>query len=277
MKDKLKILILILLIIVVIAGIGYLSYNAVRSINYNKTAKNPIVTLDIEGYGQVKIELYPEYAPNTVTHFINLVQNGYYDGKVFHGTDGKSVHAGNMENKEEETSDENTDETANKSKVTTETINASYIDSKVSKDNDYEIEINGEFIANGFNDNTLRFEYGVVGLYRNQYGSTLLNESYNSGDSLFFISTEESSELNGMYAGFGKVISGMEIIEDINGLPTEESSGSSEVVKNFQTLPLITKATVDTFGVNYGIPEYHKAFDYNSYLSELFMQQYYNS
>ncbi|MBQ8281534.1 MAG: peptidylprolyl isomerase [Lachnospiraceae bacterium] len=45
---------------------------------------NPIVTFNIEGFGTVKAELYPETAPNTVNNFISLVSKGYYNGLTFH-------------------------------------------------------------------------------------------------------------------------------------------------------------------------------------------------
>lgn len=45
---------------------------------------NPIVTIEMEGGGVMKAELYPEIAPNTVNNFISLVQSGFYDGLVFH-------------------------------------------------------------------------------------------------------------------------------------------------------------------------------------------------
>ncbi len=45
---------------------------------------NPIVTIDLENEGVIKIELYPDIAPNTVNNFISLAQCGYYDGLTFH-------------------------------------------------------------------------------------------------------------------------------------------------------------------------------------------------
>lgn len=45
---------------------------------------NPIVTFEIENGDIMKAELYPEIAPNTVNNFISLVQNGFYDGLIFH-------------------------------------------------------------------------------------------------------------------------------------------------------------------------------------------------
>ena len=46
--------------------------------------KNPIVTIEMENGGLIKLELYPDIAPNTVKNFISLVQKNYYDGLIFH-------------------------------------------------------------------------------------------------------------------------------------------------------------------------------------------------
>lgn len=45
---------------------------------------NPIVTMEINTGDTLKIELYPEIAPNTVNNFISLINKGYYDGVIFH-------------------------------------------------------------------------------------------------------------------------------------------------------------------------------------------------
>lgn len=287
MKNRLKIFILSILIIAVAAGIVFLCVNAVRSISYNKNAKNPVVTLSIEGYGDVEIELYPDYAPNTVSHIVNLVQKGFYNGKLFYGTDGTAVNAGMV--LKENTEEQNTTEEASTEEVlepVEDELMASYYDSSIeaNSENDYKISISGEFVANDFDENTLRFEYGTVGLYRNDYdgyGTDLSNYSYNSGTSLFFILTEEDSNLNGMYTAFGKVTSGMDIIEKINSLPTKESEESEETTNNIKyfdgNYPVITSATVETYGVNYKVPEYMEAFDYNSYISNLLLQYYSSS
>jgi len=309
MKNKLKNLVLLILIIAVVCGIGFLIVNAARSGEYNKNAKNPIVTFDVEGYGQVKIELYPDYAPNTVTYFIKLIENGYYNDKVFFGTDGYSVAGGMIKNDAEasaitdqlediqnqlqegvdaETIAQNTSTEEQKSVIEDEprvsdidTSVTPYVedDSNSDETTDYKISIDGEFVANGYNDNTLRFEKGVVGLYRNNY-SGLTNESYNSGTSIFFIETREDSSLNGQYAAFGKVIEGMDIIEQLVNLPVEEEESSETIgedstsIKYYSELPVIKSATVDTFGVDYGMPKYEEAFDYNAYINEWFLQNY---
>jgi peptidyl-prolyl cis-trans isomerase B (cyclophilin B) len=46
--------------------------------------KNPIVTINMENGGVIKVELYPEIAPNTVNNFIDLINRGFYDGLIFH-------------------------------------------------------------------------------------------------------------------------------------------------------------------------------------------------
>ncbi len=46
--------------------------------------KNPIVTITMESGKQIRAELYPEIAPNTVNNFISLINQGYYDGVIFH-------------------------------------------------------------------------------------------------------------------------------------------------------------------------------------------------
>ncbi len=46
--------------------------------------KNPIVTIEMENGSLIKLELYPDIAPNTVKNFISLVQKNFYDGVIFH-------------------------------------------------------------------------------------------------------------------------------------------------------------------------------------------------
>ena len=46
--------------------------------------KKPVVTISMEKGSQIKIELYPDVAPNTVKNFISLVKDGYYNGLIFH-------------------------------------------------------------------------------------------------------------------------------------------------------------------------------------------------
>lgn len=45
---------------------------------------NPIVTIKLNTGKEIKVELYPEVAPNTVRNFVSLVKKGFYDGLKFH-------------------------------------------------------------------------------------------------------------------------------------------------------------------------------------------------
>jgi len=47
-------------------------------------AKNPEITITMENGEEIKLELYPEQAENTVRNFIDLAEDGYYDGLKFH-------------------------------------------------------------------------------------------------------------------------------------------------------------------------------------------------
>ncbi|WP_028309638.1 peptidylprolyl isomerase [Desulfitibacter alkalitolerans] len=47
-------------------------------------SKNPIVTMEMENGNVIKIELYPDEAPNTVRNFVSLINKGFYDGVTFH-------------------------------------------------------------------------------------------------------------------------------------------------------------------------------------------------
>ena len=46
--------------------------------------KNPIATITMKDGGVMKLELYPDVAPNTVKNFISLANSGFYDGLIFH-------------------------------------------------------------------------------------------------------------------------------------------------------------------------------------------------
>ena len=45
---------------------------------------NPVVTITMENGNTIKLELYPDIAPNTVNNFIYLVNKGFYNGLTFH-------------------------------------------------------------------------------------------------------------------------------------------------------------------------------------------------
>ncbi|MBR6033302.1 MAG: peptidylprolyl isomerase [Clostridia bacterium] len=196
--------------------------------------KNPVVTMEIADYGTIKVELYPDMAPNTVKHFIKKIQEGFYDGLTFHRTIPDFMIQGGKNEKSEDT-----------------------------------YTIKGEFLANAFKDNKLKHERGVISMARidySQFGSGLESYSYNSASTEFFIMTKDTSSLDGYYAAFGKVIEGMEVVDAIANVEvvyrsselgegeTAPTDATGQTIASDKPVnePVITKMTVDTFGVNYG-------------------------
>ena len=99
--------------------------------------------------------------------------------------------------------------------------------------------IKGEFSENGF-ENNLKHDRGVISMAR--------SNDPNSASSQFFIMVKESPHLDGKYAAFGKVIEGMEVVDDIVSV---ERDGSDKPLKD-QTMKSVT---VDTKGFDYPDPE----------------------
>lgn len=85
MKEKMKLIVYIIVAIALIALVGIVIYNGVMAKNSEST--NPIATFELKDYGTIKMELYPEYAPNTVSNFIALIEAGYYNNKTIYGKD----------------------------------------------------------------------------------------------------------------------------------------------------------------------------------------------
>src|SRR5574344_241933 len=86
-ENKMKLYQKILIIIeirIIILVIGYLGYGYVKKLTTK--VENPIATIEIQDFGTVKVELYPDIAPNTVANFIALANNGFYDNLTFHRT-----------------------------------------------------------------------------------------------------------------------------------------------------------------------------------------------
>ena len=143
----------------------------------SKKYDNPIVTMEIEEYGTIEIELYPEYAPNTVANFVNLIESGFYDGNNFHRLAKDFVLQGG---------DPNGNGTGGPG-----------------------YSIKGEFSKNGYTKNTLSHDVGIISMARSQ--------DMDSAGSQFFIVLSASAKyaLDDKYAGFGKVTKGMEILKEI--------------------------------------------------------------
>ncbi|MFB7159978.1 peptidylprolyl isomerase [Lysinibacillus sp. NPDC056232] len=101
---------------------------------------------------------------------------------------------------------------------------------------DYSIE--GEFSSNGFK-NDLKHERGVISMARSQ--------DLNSAGSQFFIMVKDTSQLDGQYAAFGKVIEGMETVDAIAAAERDDE----KPLKDQQ----MKKVEVDTKGFDYPAPK----------------------
>ena len=99
--------------------------------------------------------------------------------------------------------------------------------------------IRGEFKANGF-DNPILHERGVLSMARSMMP--------NSAGSQFFVMHEDAPHLDGQYAAFGKVIEGIEVVDQVCDVRTDynDKPRIPQVMK---------KVTVETFGVEYPEPE----------------------
>ena len=210
--------------------------------------------MEVEGYGTIKIELYPNMAPNTVTNFIRLANRGFYNGLTFHRTiPNFMIQGGDKAG------------TGNGAPVLSDIMD------EVKEDKEYSIK--GEFLANGYKQNTLRHEEGVISMARADYSNYGLAEAgYNSAGSQFFITTTNYPSLNGLYAPFGKVVEGMDVVHNIENVEVVTRDSSSEKASDGLDKPVnppvIKSISVETFGVDYGIPETVDVFDVQKYFNQ---------
>ena len=168
--------------------------------------KNPIVTFEMENGDVFKAELYPEIAPNTVANFVNLVESGFYNGLIFHRViPGFMIQGGDPNG--------------------TGMGGPGY-------------SIRGDFAANGFKQNNLRHERGVLSMARAMMP--------NSAGSQFFVMHADAPHLDGQYAAFGRVIEGIEAVDHV-----------AETETGFQDRPVqeqrMKSVTVETFGETYEV------------------------
>ena len=144
---------------------------------------HPKIKITVRDFGEMIAELYPEKAPKTVENFLSLVDSGFFSGLIFH-----RVIKGFM-------------------------IQGGGFDE--SFEHVEAASIPGEFKANGFMDNDLHHAPGVLSMARTQ--------DPNSASSQFFIMHADAPHLDGSYAAFGKVVSGIEVVDEIAAIPTDYS------------------------------------------------------
>lgn len=168
---------------------------------------NPIATIEMENGRKIKVELYPDKAPNTVNNFISLANGGFYDGLIFHRViKGFMIQGGDP--------------------AGVGTGGPGY-------------QIKGEFALNGFRQNDIKHQRGVISMAR-AYDP-------NSAGSQFFIMHDNASYLDGQYAAFGKVCEGMDTVDEIACTPVRREKPVTD-----QTMKSVR---VETFGVAYPAPQ----------------------
>lgn len=171
----------------------------------------PQVTIEMDDGQTIVIELYPEYAPNTVANFVELVQSGYYDGLVFHRIVPDFMIQGG-------------DPLGNG------TGGPGY-------------SIKGEFAENGYKKNKLLHERGVISMARS-------SDPDSAGSQFFIMVADNYTSLDNKYAAFGKVLSGIEIVDEIvSGPRTGPRNDTAARPRTMKTV------TVDTFGEEWPAPE----------------------
>ncbi|MBQ7670875.1 MAG: peptidylprolyl isomerase [Clostridia bacterium] len=138
-----------------------------------------MVKIEVEGFGTMTLELYPEQAPITVKNFLDYVNDGFYDGLTFH-----RIYRGFMIQGGDPTG-------------------TGMGDGKLGK-------IKGEFKSNGVN-NTVSHERGVISMARTNVKD--------SATSQFFICHADAKFLDGDYAAFGKLTDGYDVLDAIADVP----------------------------------------------------------
>lgn len=191
------------LLLAVVCTISFAS-GCSKSDTSESTGK-PQVQIEMENGDKMVFELYPEYAPETVSNFVSLAESGFYDGLTFHRIiKGFMIQGGDPKGDGTGGSDKN---------------------------------IKGEFSSNGFTQNTLKHTKGVISMARSQ--------DPNSASSQFFIMDGTTESLDGNYAAFGKLISGEEVLDKIADTPVKENnygelSQPTETVK-IKTITVLSK------------------------------------
>ena len=158
------------------------------------------VEIEVQDYGTITAELDADAAPITVTNFVKLVNEGFYDGLTFHRIiSGFMIQGG----------DPNGNGTGGSS-----------------------VRIKGEFAQNGV-DNPLKHERGVLSMARSSMP--------NSASSQFFIMHQAAPHLDGAYAAFGRVLTGMEVVDTIcANTPVTDNNGTVQKANQ----PVITSIRV---------------------------------
>lgn len=177
------------IIALIIASVLMLTLAGCGNLGTTVTSGTHTAVITVKDYGTITVELDADTAPITVSNFVNLVEDGFYDGLTFHRIiEGFMIQGGDPLGNGTGGSDE---------------------------------EIKGEFSANGV-ENNISHVRGVISMARNGY-------NFDSASSQFFIVHEDSEFLDGQYAAFGRVTEGMDVVDEIaKNTPVTDSNGTVE-------------------------------------------------
>lgn len=202
-----KSIILICVTLLVVVGLFFASSMVSKEEkSFEEKYKDKVVEIKIKDYGSIIVDLDYNSAPISVKNFVSLVEDKFYDGLTFHRIMEDFMIQGGGYNVDGERKPANT--------------------------------IKGEFRLNGV-ENNLSHKRGVISMARAQ--------DYNSASSQFFITVaDRQTDLDGRYAAFGTVLSGMDVADKIveDARPTDDN-GSIElddrpVIKSIRLIDRIT-------------------------------------
>ena len=197
------VLILSLIALVIVRNVK--ANNETPGLKPNGKAKDTVyVKMSVQDYGDIILELDGKEAPVTVANFVNLVNEGFYDGLTFHRVISNFMIQGG---------DPKADGTGGSDK-----------------------KIVGEFEENGYH-NCIAHEYGVISMARsNAYNS--------ASSQFFICNANSDSvhALDGKYAAFGHVIYGMDVVDLITSKTAPIANSNDIVPKSEQAV--ITSMTV---------------------------------
>ncbi len=198
MKNKVLSLLLVLVLVFSFASCGKKESNTDGDISKAEKYGIHHAVITVKNYGEIKLELDGDTAPITVENFVTLANEGFYDGLTFHRVVTDFVIQGG---------DPDGNGTGGSGKP-----------------------IKGEFSANGI-ENNLSHSRGVISMAR-------LSNDMDSATSQFFIVLSDAAKpsLDGMYASFGRVTEGMDIVDKIAAETPVADSYSGTVEKSKQPI-----------------------------------------
>ena len=178
-----RIYVVAIIIVVIVIGVGWYVYASSQSPGQSNTLPDIVYAKLSTSQGTIEVELYHSLTPKTVENFVNLANSGFYNNLVWHR------------------------------------INAGFV-----------IQTGDPNTKNGGGDRTtwgkgasqsVPFEYDAS-LHNNVgYLGMASTSSGVGGSCQFYINlADNSAALDGKYAVFGKVISGMDTVNALANLPT---------------------------------------------------------